>query len=587
MCLKTTYFLKKTSYNDDHRSSVAFSYLSFILLLLFAYPALGQAQTVAINTGQATILNQAGQLYLAGDEGFPTTSADIPRFIAQRQAIPDISLFGGDYWYYVELRNETAISTWVMNPAGTLIENVEIKLYSDDGLTQSFKTGYTAERDYMLHYGKQLSLSPGASAQLLLRFDSPYFASFPDFEWLSATSFKQRVVWENVLTLLAFGSLLTLALYNLFVFITTRDKAYIYYSAYLTAYFLAWVFTFHLPAELFSFHNLQLHYIPFFLLPMLNTLFYMEFLGLKTRFPRLAAFSRVNYWLPLLLLPSCFIALPYAHMLATIAISYWLMLALISSIACMRSGFRPARYFVFAFTALLIPGIIILPANLGLLPDLVRNSELFTLIGGTFDAILLALALADKIRVLSHDKDQALTSMHKMLAMTRTDHLTGIANRHAFDQDFNQVFDMPSPELGNPQKILYLIDLDGMKRINDTHGHLRGDQLLCTFATHLSELQVNDCNVYRIGGDEFTIIATADSEKTINAAIAHIEKQLHESEYRGVGVSYGIASTRECQSANDMISLADTRMYEYKTLHRKARIDDPQLVIATTKSQLL
>ena len=436
----------------------------------------------------------------------------------------------------------------------------------------------------MLHYGKNLSLPPGSSAKLLLRFDSPYFASFPNFEWLSAASFKQRVAWENVLTLLAFGALLTLALYNLFIFITTRDKAYIYYSTYLTAYFLAWAFTFHLPAELFNFHNLQLHYIPFFLLPMLNTLFYMEFLGLKTRFPRLATLSRVNYWLPLLLLPSCFIALPYAHMLATVVISYWLSLALISSIACMRSGFRPARYFVFAFIALLIPGIIILPANLGLLPDLVRNSELFTLIGGTFDAILLALALADKIRILSNEKDQALTSLHKMLALTRTDHLTGIANRHAFDQDFNQLFGQPSPELGSPQKILYLIDLDGMKRVNDTHGHLRGDQLLCTFAGHLSTLQVNNCKAYRIGGDEFTIVTTVDNEKNINEAIANIEKQLRESEYRGVGISYGIASTHECKSANDMISLADTRMYEYKTLHRKARIDDPQLVIAAMKS---
>ena len=470
--------------------SVVFFYLPFIVLLLFVYPSIGQPHIIAINTGEATVLNQTGQLYDAGDEGFPATSAEIAHFIAKRQAISEISLFGGHYWYYVELNNKTAITNWVMNPAGTLIENVAIKLYSEDGSIQSVKTGYTAERDYMLHYGKKLSLPPGASAKLLLRFESPYFASFPDFEWLSAASFKQRVAWENVLTLLAFGALLTLALYNLFIFITTRDKAYIYYSAYLVAYFLAWAFTFHLPAELFNFHNLQLHYIPFFLLPILNTLFYMEFLGLKTRFPRLAALSRVNYWLPLLLLPSCFIALPYAHMLATVVISYWLVMALISSITCMRSGFRPARYFVFAFIALLIPGIIILPANLGLLPDLVRNSELFTLIGGTFDAIILALALADKIRILASEKDQALQNMSKMLTITRTDHLTGIANRHAFDQDFNKLFDAPPPELSSPQKILYLIDLDGMKRINDTHGPLRGDHLLCTITAGYTALVV-------------------------------------------------------------------------------------------------
>ena len=529
---------------------------------------------MSIHTDETTVLNQSGQLYRADDEAFPNAATDIPSFIAQRIPVANVSLFGGSYWYYVELRNESDIATWVMNPGGTLIENVEVRLYSEDGFVQGFKTGYTADLDYMLHYGKNLSLLPGTKGQLLLRFDSPYFASFPDFEWLPAADFKYRVAWENALALFAFGALLTLALYNSFIFISTGDRAYLYYGLYLSAYFLAWAFTFHLPAELFDLHNLQLHYIFFFLLPILNTLFYIEFLELEKRAPRLAAWSRVNYWLPLLFLPSCFIAQSYAHMLATLAISYWLVLALISSIVCMRSGFRPARYFVFAFSALLLPGTIILPANLGLLPDLVRNSELFTLIGGTFDAILLALALADKIRILSSDKDEALQSLHEMLAITRTDHLTGIANRHAFDQDFNQVFDSRPQELAGSQKALYLIDLDGMKRVNDMHGHLSGDKLLRTFAQLLSKLEVDGYKVYRIGGDEFIVIAPIDRKNNLNISIANIEKQLRESEFRGVGISYGIANAHECQSTHDMFSLADKRMYEYKTLNRHARAED-------------
>jgi len=583
VCLKAIYFHKDRIYQGAKIAPVTLSRMYFFAALLFLFAPLGQANIVTIHSGEATLLNQSGQLYRAGEEDFPHSAAAIPSFIAQLPSVPSINLFGGHYWYYVELRNNSDIATWVMNPGGTLIENVEVRLYSEHGRVQGFKTGYTASHDYLLHYGKNLSLAPGAQAKLLLRIDSPYFASFPDFEWLSAAQFKHRVAWENVLTLIAFGALLTLALYNLFIFISTRDRAYIYYAVYLTAYFLAWAFTFHLPAELFHLHNLQLHYIPFFLLPILNTLFYMEFLELKKRFPRLAAWSRVNYWLPLLLLPSCFIALPYAHTLATLAISYWLALALISSIACMRSGFRPARYFVFAFIALLVPGMIILPANLGLLHDPIRNAELFTLIGGTFDAILLALALADKIRILSNDKDQALQSLQKMLTMTRTDHLTGIANRHAFDQDFNQLFDSAPLEHDGSQQVLYLIDLDGMKRVNDNHGHLRGDQLLCTFAAHLSKLPMDDCQVYRIGGDEFTIVATMDRKSEINAAIARIEQQLSENDYRGVGISYGIANAHECTSTHEMISLADQRMYQYKTSQRQARADDAQTLTLATR----
>ena len=106
-----------------------------------------------------------------------------------------------------------------------------------------------------------------------------------------------------------------------------------------------------------------------------------------------------------------------------------------------------------------------------------------------------------------------------------------------------------------------------------------------TFANYLRKIEVDGCRVYRIGGDEFTIIAYTDSEKDINAAILLIEKRLDENGFDGVGISYGIANTHECKSGNDMISLADSRMYEYKTSHRQARADDTQAVVIAAVSR--
>ncbi|TGN40243.1 hypothetical protein E5Q11_08140 [Marinobacter confluentis] len=62
-------------------------------------------------------------------------------------------------------------------------------------------------------------------------------------------------------------------------------------------------------------------------------------------------------------MPSCFLAVGYAHSLATVVITIWLALALISGTLAWRRGYRPARYFVFAFVALIIPGALILPAK--------------------------------------------------------------------------------------------------------------------------------------------------------------------------------------------------------------------------------
>eukprot|EP01030_Chromulinospumella_sphaerica_P023135 gene23135-23147_t len=164
--------------------------------------------------------------------------------------------------------------------------------------------------------------------------------------------------------------------------------------------------TFHLSADLFDWHNLHWHYVPFFLLPVLSTLFYTSFLRLQDYAPRLYRLSRINLTLPLLTLPTCFFALSYAHTIATIVITIWITLALISGIVVWRSGYYPARFFVLGFVALMVPGLLILPANLGLIPAVVNNAQLFTLLGGTLDGVLLAFALADQIRLLRNTLEQ-------------------------------------------------------------------------------------------------------------------------------------------------------------------------------------
>jgi diguanylate cyclase (GGDEF)-like protein len=535
---------------------------------------LGAYAAVSLTAGQTTDLATAGQLYRAGDEGFPDSAAELPDWLSRRQPAAKVSLLGGGYWLYAELRNDSDVTDWVLAPNDTLIDRVEARVYPQNGAEQAFVTGYRASHDYMLHYGKAVHLAPGTNARVLIRFQSPYYASAPSFDMVTRHDYQELVLSENVLTLAAFGALLTLALYNLFIYGITRDRTLVFYAAYMITYFFGWAFTFHVPSELLGLYNLHLHYIPFFLLPVLNTLFYVEFLQLKTRFPRLAAVSRVNIVLPLVLLPSCFFALSYAHTLATIAISLWLIIALVSGVASLRNGFRPARYFVLAFIALLIPGLIILPANIGLIPDLVKNSELLTLLGGTLDGILLAFALADKIRILSDEKDQALKRFRNMLALARTDHLTGIANRHAFDQSFERAFARPAHPNDQEQLMLILIDLDGLKRINDRHGHARGDELLCSFAKALARLEDDGISVFRLGGDEFTILACKRNEVELRTAMARLESQLREEGFGDAGISYGIAHANESESAADMLTRADQRMYESKTARRRARAED-------------
>lgn len=543
--------------------------LFLLALCLLALSLPGHA-AVELSSDRRVALFSHAELYQAGPEAAPATAQDLPGWLAQRQPAEKISLFGGAYWLYVAVHNPTDNSQWVLDPDGRLIDQVTAYIYLPGGAVQQLHTGYRAQHEYMLHYGKNLTLPPGQSAFILMRIASPYYAATPALVVQTQDAYRQHVLLENVLALAAFGALLTLALYNFFIYTIHHDRAHFYYAIYLLTYFAGWALTFQLPAELLGWHNLHVHYIPFFLLPVFNTLFYLYFLDLPRYFPRLAKLSRINLILPLALLPSCFILLPYAHMLATTAISLWLFIALACGIASLRSGFRPARYFILAFMALLIPGLIILPANVGLMPSLVPNPELFTLLGGTLDAVLLAFALADKIRRLAGEKDHALQRLYSTMKLARTDHLTGILNRHAFDLDLAEKILQPKPDNGC-DLMLFLIDLDGLKTINDKYGHARGDELLCRFTRELEKLENPGVSFYRLGGDEFTILAHRDEEPRLSSGLKRIEQNLWQAGFAETGVSFGVAYANSCLSLNDLYTQADKLMYEHKLSRRSNR----------------
>jgi diguanylate cyclase (GGDEF)-like protein len=518
---------------------------------------------------EAMDLRQGGRLYTAHSQTFPETFQDIPEWNAKQQPVEAVSLTGGDYWLLRELHHDGDTTSWVLAPNNSLIDRVEAHVYGEDGGVQVLQTGYQHDFEYMLHYAKRIQLQPDTTYRVLVRFSSPYFSSQPVFEILPERDYRDKVAIENALVLLALGSLIALAIFNLFVFFSTRDRSQLYYALYLAAYFVAWAFVFHLPVEFFGYRNISLHYVPFFLLPVLNTLFYLEFLKLQQHNPLLAKLSRLNLVLALLLLPSCFLAVGYAHSLATVVISIWLALALTSGILSWRRGYRPARYFVFAFVALIVPGLLILPANIGLTSELVDNAELLTLLGGTLDALLLAFALADKIKLLSEQKDRYLADLNEALILANTDGLTGLGNRYAFDTYLNNFFQFLAKAEDEDQQMLFLIDLDGLKTINDTYGHPAGDRLLRRFADGLRAHCEEGVHTYRLGGDEFGILCSKRQEPGIREAIRHIEETLIAAGFKEAGVSYGAAYASECAVASNLFTISDRRMYQHKLSRRK------------------
>jgi signal transduction histidine kinase/DNA-binding response OmpR family regulator len=402
----------------------------YALLLLLA--ACGSAGAAALALAGTSIdLAKAGRLYADNGEPYPVSAAALPAMLSRLTPATKVDLLGGRYWLYAELRMDSLQPHWVIDPNDTLIDVVEIQVYGEDGGIRQLLTGYRQPHSYMLHYGKDIDLQPGQRYQVLIRFSSPYYARTPVFSVLPRSAYQQLVASENVLIIGSVGALLALTVFNFFIYSITRDRSSLYYSMYVLCYAVAWGMTFHMTADLFGWHDLHWHYVPFFLLPVVSTLFYTSFLRLKETAPRLYALSRINIVLPLLTLPTCFLALSYAHTVATIVITIWMTMALTSGIIVWRRGYYPARFFVLGFVALMVPGLIILPANLGLIPALVGNAQLVTLLGGTLDGVLLAFALADQIRLLRNNLEQRVNE--RTAELTEAKEHAEVVSRHRID----------------------------------------------------------------------------------------------------------------------------------------------------------
>jgi diguanylate cyclase (GGDEF)-like protein len=155
-----------------------------------------------------------------------------------------------------------------------------------------------------------------------------------------------------------------------------------------------------------------------------------------------------------------------------------------------------------------------------------------------------------------------------LLEQVRTDSLTGLGNRGRMQVDLDEWLARASEE--NPAA-LYLFDLNGFKRFNDTFGHPAGDELLIRLGNSLRSAVGTDGTAYRIGGDEFCVLVEGDA-KRCDEVVARAAGALSASE-KGVdiGASWGgVAIPAEAGTQAEALQLADVRMYAQKEPRRVA-----------------
>lgn len=152
--------------------------------------------------------------------------------------------------------------------------------------------------------------------------------------------------------------------------------------------------------------------------------------------------------------------------------------------------------------------------------------------------------------------------MGRLENLARTDPLTGLANRRAFEE--TMVRELASAERADHLLSLVMLDLDRFKEYNDRRGHQAGDSLLREVAAAwLAELRPSDTLV-RFGGEEFIAVLPA-CETAVAAAIAD---RLRRHVPGGETVSAGVATWDRSETMTDLVARADAALYAAKRLGR-------------------
>ncbi|MEW6765738.1 MAG: diguanylate cyclase [Pseudomonadota bacterium] len=149
--------------------------------------------------------------------------------------------------------------------------------------------------------------------------------------------------------------------------------------------------------------------------------------------------------------------------------------------------------------------------------------------------------------------------------LSRTDALTGVANRHALDLQLRQ--EQTRVERYGGSFSLILIDIDHFKRVNDTQGHLVGDRVLKAVADRVVSMVREADMVGRWGGEEFLVFCPNTHLAGAGQVAEKVRKALRDADFglpMPVTVSLGVAEFRRGERPESTISRADEALYQAK-----------------------
>lgn len=598
--------------------------LTFFILLLTSGSAWAQNNVVTLEAGRNKIELSPYVKYFhdAGGQIDKTQMFDLAKANKFKPLPHGNATFGfskGSYWFHTYLFNQDSTEQrWLLVLQYPLLDYVDVYVRYPDNHIEHLTSGdmqpFSARAIRYRQPNFWIDLPQKTQVEILVSTSSKSSIQAP-LAVYTPSAFAEMERDAQFGIGIYNGILFALFCYNLILWLILRDQNHFWYMMHISGFGLV-LFCLNGLAFEYLWPNspwLANHAIP--LSMCLSQLamhqFARLFLNMEEMSPianRVALGFIIFY--ALMAVASLFLDYAIAVKVTTYTVFPGIIFVLTQAFIAIKLGYRPARLFLIAWAALLIGTFIYASVSFGILPK-VFITEYGIQIGSAIEMILLSFALAyryanlrnENVKIvyeaneklesnvakrtseLSMALEQLADANKRLRESNQRDALTGLYNRRHFREVFEQMLRQTS-ERRQPLGLM-LIDLDYFKKINDTYGHLAGDDCLRSLSKTITmTLTGYNAVVARFGGEEFVSVVPNVMPEKLASIAEELRLRIEQEDIRigtqtiKITASLGIISINDDQyiSPDQTLHQADEALYLSKNQGRN-RVSVAQKIV--------
>ncbi len=440
-----------------------------------------------------------------------------------------------------------------------------------------------------------------------LRIQSSGTADMPLF-LQTYRSFASKAVNEQYAYGLYFGIMLVMVLYNLFIFLSTRDFGYLYYVLFITCNTLfqmnlrGYAFQYLWPNSIWWGHQSASFFLGTF--SFFGLLFTRVFLNTKVTTPTLNKFVMSLMALEVIIVGASLIGLSHQIMarLMVIGGGLFIVLAALTGFRAFFKGFRPARYFMIAFSVYFLGGVV------GALSRVVLPFNFFTeqadQIGFAIQVILLSLGLADRINTMKKEKEEAQAELLESRRVMLDSFARFVPKQFLNFLGRDSIVDVGLGDAVQKDFTVLFTDIRGFTTLSESMTANENFRFLNSYLKRMGPLiHLNGGFIDKFIGDAIMALFPENAQDALNAAIdmrreltdynAHRLSQGYEPVGMGIGLhsgglmlgTVGSDSRLDTTVIGDTVNLASRLESMTKTFKLSIILSDAVFDLLPNKSQ--